>query len=185
MTVFERFAKDARQCVIQAQEECRQLGHPKVDAVHLLLGLAHQGDGPGALALREHGLDADDLRQRARRLTGPGAEPLDGDALASIGIDLDEVRRTVEARFGTGALDREKATPKGHIPFDRPAKKLLELALREAIVLKHRGINGGHILLGVLRAGDDNTALLVLTDAGIDPADLRETTTRLIEATAA
>ena len=34
---------------------------------------------------------------------------LDADALAAIGIDLDEVRRRVEESFGRGALDRTRA----------------------------------------------------------------------------
>jgi hypothetical protein len=34
---------------------------------------------------------------------------LDADALASIGIDLDEVRRRVEEAFGPGALERTRA----------------------------------------------------------------------------
>ncbi len=33
----------------------------------------------------------------------------DADALASIGIDLDEVRRRVEEAFGPGALERTRA----------------------------------------------------------------------------
>jgi hypothetical protein len=34
------------------------------------------------------------------------ARTIDAHALASIGIDLDEVRRRVEESFGPGALDR-------------------------------------------------------------------------------
>lgn len=183
MTMFERFQRDARQTVVRAQEEARRLGHDRIDTVHLLIALAGQGDGAGAQALREHGLEAEALRERVRLMPGLGAGPLDGDALASIGIDLDEVRRAVEANFGSGALDQGRAK---HRPFGAQAKKALELSLREAIALKHRHIGGGHVLLGLLRAsGSDNAALRVLTDAGVDPAELRATATRLIRSDAA
>ena len=48
-------------------------------------------------------------RRRAR------AKPpaLDADALATIGIDLDEVRRRVEEAFGPGALERTRAARGG------------------------------------------------------------------------
>ena len=42
---------------------------------------------------------------------------------------------------------------RGHIPFDRAAKKALELALREALRLQHNYIGTEHILLGMLHAG--------------------------------
>jgi ATP-dependent Clp protease ATP-binding subunit ClpA len=40
VTVFERFTEAARQAVIAAQEEARELGHPFIGAEHLLLGVA-------------------------------------------------------------------------------------------------------------------------------------------------
>jgi hypothetical protein len=45
----------------------------------------------------------------------------DADALRSVGIDLDEVRRTVEETFGPGALERAATADgrswSGHVPF--------------------------------------------------------------------
>ena len=83
----------------------------------------------------------------------------DADALRAIGIDLDAVRRSAEKAFGPGALGRipERAGRLGrrrsgrHIPFDRAAKKSLELALREAIALGHSYISAEHLLLGLMR----------------------------------
>jgi hypothetical protein len=54
------------------------------------------------------------LRHRDRSLARNAPDPqperiLDADALASIGIDLDEVRRRVEELFGPGALERTRA----------------------------------------------------------------------------
>ncbi|MBC6458111.1 Clp protease N-terminal domain-containing protein [Actinomadura sp. HBU206391] len=185
--MFERFGQDARQVVIVAQEEARALGHDRVGSVHLLLALAKDEDGAGGDALREHGLRLNDLRARVRRLAwaDQSSGPIDGQALASIGIDLDEVRRTVEATFGEGALDIGHRT-KGHVPFTPQAKKCLELSMRSAIALKQKHIRSGHMLLGLLRAtGDDNLALQVLRDSEVDLDALRTTTTTLLRAHAA
>ena len=38
--MLERFSDDARQVILHAQEECRQLGHNSLGVEHLLLGVA-------------------------------------------------------------------------------------------------------------------------------------------------
>jgi hypothetical protein len=40
--MFERFTREARQVVTGAQQECRRLGHPHIDTVHLLLVVRQQ-----------------------------------------------------------------------------------------------------------------------------------------------
>ena len=61
----------------------------------------------------------------------------DPEALATIGIDLDEVRRRIEEAFGPGALDKRsedrsvgargpEGRRSGHIPFSPRAKKVLD-----------------------------------------------------------
>jgi ATP-dependent Clp protease ATP-binding subunit ClpA len=72
-----------------------------------------------------------------------------GRALASVGIKLDAARQDVAEIIGKG-----KATPSGHIPFTPRAKKVLELALREALQLQHNYIGTEHVLLGVIREGE-------------------------------
>ncbi len=182
--MFERFTKDARQVVVLAQDECRALRHQSIGTVHLLLALS-AGEGTGALALRDHGLEPADLRARVRRMTGSGEAPIDSAALAAIGIDLDEVRRAVEAAFGEGALEGGRVV-RGHIPFTPQAKKVLELSLRCALALKQKHISSGHVLLGLLRArGADNLALQVLADADVDVDALAATATRIIQSNAA
>jgi hypothetical protein len=53
------------------------------------------------------------LRHRSSRvgkaMDGRAERVLDAEALATIGIDLDEVRRRVEEAFGPGALERTRA----------------------------------------------------------------------------
>ncbi|MDD7937315.1 Clp protease N-terminal domain-containing protein [Actinomycetospora lutea] len=92
-------------------------------------------------------------------------------ALASVGIDLDEVRERVEDAFGPGALESTRAAGSrgrrwGHIPFDRAAKKVLELALREAIRRGDRSIGTEHVLLGMLHS-ETGRAMPLLAARGV------------------
>jgi ATP-dependent Clp protease ATP-binding subunit ClpA len=52
------------------------------------------------------------------------------------------------------------------IPFTQPAKKVLELALREALLLGHNYIGTEHLLLGVLDE-EDGLGARTLTDLGV------------------
>jgi len=184
--MFERFAKEAREVVVRAQVEARRLHHDQIGTEHLLLALLETGAGPGARALRDRGADPDDLRRRFVCGAGAPGDDLDPAALATLGIDLDEVRRATEAAFGPGALDvRGRKPPRaGHIPFGKRAKKVLELALREAVRLGHNHIGTGHLLLGLIRESEGRAAL-VLADSGIDPAALRDDVIRLMSDEAA
>jgi ATP-dependent Clp protease ATP-binding subunit ClpA len=182
--MFERFDQDARQAVVLAQEEARGLRHGFIGCEHLLLGLAAYGTGAAADALAAAGVQASGLRELVAAECRDAGDPLDADALASLGIDLDAVRRTTEAAFGPGALDRPRGRfVRGHIPFTRRAKKSLELALREAQRLKHNHISGGHMLLGIIREGD-NVALRILARAGVDAGALRDDVVRRLTAAA-
>ena len=104
------------------------------------------------------------------------ADPDEAKALASIGIDLDEVRRQVEESFGPGALDRTRAARgrfrSGHIPFDPTVKKALELSLREAIRIGHRHIGTEHVLLGLLWPGN-GAAQRILAEHGLTLPGMR------------
>lgn len=66
------------------------------------------------------------------------------------------------------------------IPFSPNSKKILELALREALQLGHNYISAEHLLLGILRV-EDTTALHVLHALHIAPANLRETIIRRLQ----
>ena len=111
--MFERFTDSARQVVVQAQSEARQLGHGFIGCEHLLLAVL-DADEPAAAVLREHDLTPERTRAEVIRLIGaaPPSRPadllnvLDREALAAIGIDLDVVRSRIEATFGPDALAR-------------------------------------------------------------------------------
>src|SRR5690242_12514717 len=126
--MFERFADDARQVVQLAQEEARRRRDPFIGTEHLLLALLDEGHGPAAQALLAQGVTGASLSRRIAVLTQPPDDALDSEALAMIGIDLDQVRQATEASFGPGALDPRlrREARKGHIPFSKRAKKVME-----------------------------------------------------------
>ncbi|ACQ81265.1 Clp domain protein [Beutenbergia cavernae DSM 12333] len=179
--MFERFTDPARAAVVHAQERARAMRAPRVGSEHLLLGVADTG-GAGGAALRTAGLDTPRLAELA---AGAAEDDLDPEALATLGIDLDAVRARTDALFGSGALERagSRRPRGGHIPFEQETKKALELALREAIRLRQRHIDTGHLLLGILRA--DCTGRRVLQRAGADVDDLRAITVTAIAEAAA
>jgi ATP-dependent Clp protease ATP-binding subunit ClpA len=151
--MFERFTKEAQAVVVLAQDEATALEADRVGPEHLLLGLAAE-QGAAARVLEPLGFGYAALRTELEQ----SGQALDAAALASIGIDLGEVRRRVEESFGPGALGGHR---KGRRPFSADAKKALELSLREAIALSDRHIGSEHILLGVMRDPGEPVARLL------------------------
>src|SRR5690554_402655 len=70
--MFRRFTQRARNAVIHAQEEARQLNHPAIGTEHILLGLLKEGEGVGARALLNIGVDLQKVREEITRLIGAG-----------------------------------------------------------------------------------------------------------------
>jgi ATP-dependent Clp protease ATP-binding subunit ClpA len=178
--MFERFTQEARKATVDAQGVARRLGHGHIGTEHLLLGLLAT-DGIAARVLG--GLGVTPAAVEREILAEVGRGPLgeaDAEALGAIGIDLDEIRRRMEASFGPGALEwhpdphcrQRRLRPGGHIPFTPRSKKVLELSLREALALKHRYIGTEHLLLGLVREGE-GLAMLVLTRLGAGPEIIR------------
>ena len=181
--MFERFTASARGTVIRAQEEAADAGDHHVGTEHVILALA-QDDGVAGAVLHDAGVTAESLRRWLRRGSGDdhSSGRLDADALQSIGIDLDDVRRSVEETFGAGALDDVPGRPggrrwgrSGHIPFTARAKKSLECGLRQAITLGDTRIGSEHLLLGVLDEGS-GLGVRMLRDEGVDLRGLRAST---------
>ncbi|MGY1660970.1 Clp protease N-terminal domain-containing protein [Geodermatophilus sp. SYSU D00705] len=170
--MFERFTSTAREVVVRAQSEARELGHGTIDTEHLLLALVARPGTPTAQVLARHGITHATVAGAVTALVG--GDDLDAEALTALGIDLDAVRSKVEATFGPGALSRRRGrgVPSGHIPFSPRAKKVLELSLREALALQSRSITETHIALGLLREGE-GLAVQVLHHRGVDLAGLR------------
>ena len=95
-------------------------------------------------------------------------------ALESMGISLDAVRTEVKEIIGSGGNP-----PSGYIPFTPRAKKVLELALREALQLGHKYIGTEHILLGLIREGE-GVAAQVLVKLGADLSRVRQQVIQLL-----
>jgi hypothetical protein len=135
--LLSRFAGDARQAVVEAQSEARELRHNYVGTEHLLLGV---------LRLPE---------TRAAK------------ALATLDISLDTVREHVVAIIGRGSDD-----PPIEMPFTPRSKKVLEAALRQAL-MSGEPESGSEHLLTALVGEREGIAAQILEELGAEEADVR------------
>jgi ATP-dependent Clp protease ATP-binding subunit ClpA len=76
--MFERFTDRARRVIVLAQEEARLLNHDYIGTEHLLLGLAHEGQGVAAKALELLGIRLEALRSRVEEIIGQGQQAPSG-----------------------------------------------------------------------------------------------------------
>jgi len=94
-------------------------------------------------------------------------EGLAARVLGSLGVTLDQARARVVGDIGEG-----EETPAGQIPFTPRTKKVLELALREALSLGHNHIGTEHILLGIARE-EKSVGAQILRESGVDSEAVR------------
>ncbi len=94
-------------------------------------------------------------------------EGLASKVLGSLDITVERVRDEVVRIVGSG----EEITS-GQIPFTPRAKRVLELALREALGLGHDYIGTEHILLGLARE-NEGVGTRILLDFGVDSERIR------------
>jgi ATP-dependent Clp protease ATP-binding subunit ClpC len=95
-------------------------------------------------------------------------------ALRSLGISTEDARAKVKEIVG-GSV----STPVGSRPFTPRSKKVLELALREALQVNHSYIDTEHILLGLVREGS-GVATTVLVDLGVELGWVRQAVNSLM-----
>ena len=172
--MFERFTKDARSAVVEAQAAARQAKSEQVEPAHLLLGLVTVPGGTGCQTLVDAGVDLARLtadlfdRGRPNEELG-GLTAADVDALSSLGVDAAELvdrlgvpvgeadaRGTRRSRWRSRGRDEAR----GHLRFTIGAKAALERSLREALELGDRHIGSGHLLLGVVAVDPDVRTVL-------------------------
>ena len=171
--MFERFTTRAREVVERAASIATESRASQIRPEHLLAAILWDDQCLAVRVLIDQGATSDRLhaeldRRRARYVDGLDDE--DAAALASIGIDLEQVVRRLGDEIEPPARARARRVSRR---FSRPSKKVLELALREAISLRHNYIGTEHLLLGLARQGD----VIVrdtLCDSGVDPSTLRE-----------
>lgn len=156
----------------------RRFEHEYIGTEHVLLAIAEDGGTP-ARVLAQRGLSAAAIQSALVDVIGRGrrpAQPLDSDALATLGIDLNEIRSKVEQEFGPGALERAAMSPQGGNALLDPyrciaprLKRAFEIAAREA-----RGcpFSPSEMLIG-LASVEDCVAARILAAHGITVDELR------------
>lgn len=97
------------------------------------------------------------------------------EVLESLGIGLEDVRQQVEQIIGLG-----REAPTGQIPMTPRSRKVLDLALREALRLKRDQVGTEHILLGLVREGQ-GVAAEALVELGVSTEEVRQQVLHLIE----
>jgi len=70
--LFEMFTEQAREAIVRAQDEARELGHGTVQVEHLLLGLFSDQDGIAGRVFADFGLTIEPVRDLVRERLGVG-----------------------------------------------------------------------------------------------------------------
>ncbi len=130
---LNNFTPRAQRVLALAREEAVRLNHYFAGTEHVLLGLIFLGEGVAVNVLKK------------------------------LGINLANVRETVEKGVGTGPDQRVTR----NTTFTPRVKKALALAVKEAKTMNHAYVGTEHILLGLLRERD-GVAARVLKDSGVD-----------------
>ncbi|MGH4035476.1 Clp protease N-terminal domain-containing protein [Actinomycetota bacterium Odt1-20B] len=169
--MFERFTKDARAVVTGAVEAAEEAGADAIDDTHVLLALLDREASRASFALAALGAGerrAEITAALAEARRRGGLSQADAEALAGLGIDVEEVVSRVEHAHGEGALagagggggggaGARRGKPgllslaawTGHRSFTRESKDTLERALRIATARRDRQIGDEHILLAL------------------------------------
>lgn len=135
----EMFTERARKVIEYARDEAARLKHDYIGTEHILLGLLRLGEGKAI------------------------------DILTNIGIDLNELRQSIEdvVQPSGGTLTM------GQLPLTARAKRLLEVSGQEARSLRSKDIDTEHILLAMLR-DEEGVAAQVLSMYDIDYKEVYE-----------
>ncbi|CAN5808662.1 hypothetical protein BH20ACT4_BH20ACT4_00340 [soil metagenome] len=195
--MFEQLDERSRHVVEIAQQQARELGHNYLGTEHLLYGVATCA-GTAATLLAERHCGPGDITGEIVSLIGRGRPPArQPDALlATLGIDLGEVRQRVEATFGTDAIARvamRTRPPRRRWPGQRwwsgcddrrpnsttllgaqwlglapRVKKVLDIAIRHR---SPRQVPPKHLMLAILEEGQ-GVACQILTRRGVDLTQL-------------
>jgi ATP-dependent Clp protease ATP-binding subunit ClpA len=154
--MFEKFSGSARLVVTAARQAAEEAGDGEIDGTDLLVALLRTEDETTERLLADHGLVPDEVAEdlKRARLRG-GITDADAAALSTLGVDVDQVMRTIEETLGQDVLatprrKRHFFEPKGHLRFSAEARQTLIQCLREAIRRNHKEIGTEHLLLALL-----------------------------------
>ena len=130
-----KFSKRIKDVLSFSREEAIRLGNDYIGTEHIFLGLLREGEGIGV------------------------------DTLMQLGVDLPDVKSTLEARIRPSNPDYD-ALPE-NLPLLKPAERALKLIYLEAKASNSPQINTGHLLLAILK--DENSQVTqILEELKID-----------------
>lgn len=132
-----RFTTKAQEALAKAQESMLQQNHNQLDTEHIMLALLQQDDGLVPQMLGTLNVDTRQLEQRLE----------------------EALRPRPHVSFGQGGQAQYYLTPR--------AKRVLELAEREAARLKDEYVGTEHLLIAISVA-EDGDAYQILQEAGVD-----------------
>ena len=141
---FKEYTSDALQVISTARKEARKSRHNFVGSEHILLGLIQDKD------------------------------VTHGKIFTSLGLTLNTLKIELE-RFSNTKL-RPLYLMKSYLPGDKAftqcVKRVLAFSKEEARQLSHEYVNTEHLLLGLIREGE-NLACVLLEKFDIDPLEVR------------
>ena len=187
--MFERCDPGATLILDAGLAEARRLGHQWLGTEHLLLALVQHRDllpVPAAELLP----DAEAVRSALQNAIG-GPPLADAELLATLGVDLHDVRTKVDHTFGTDAVDllSRRRVHRGWQPWRRlgrrctsvlagnmgvapPTKQALEQATHDAARRGRSLIDPAALLLGIVTV-KDTLANGLLRMTGVEPDEIR------------
>lgn len=135
------FSPRAKDVITYSREEALRLGHDYIGIEHFLLGIIREGEGTAVKIIQ------------------------------SLGVNLAELRRTIEAsvKIGSGANSGRLS----NIPLVKQAEKVLKMTYLEAKLFKSNVIGTEHLLLCILK-DDENIATKALNKFQVDYEAVRD-----------
>ncbi|HVL98077.1 MAG TPA: Clp protease N-terminal domain-containing protein [Egibacteraceae bacterium] len=149
------YSSPAKHALETALREAQGLGDDYIGTEHVLLGLAREGEGTAARVLRDLGHGLASIRSQVIR-TRSGQPRAGSDA----GFDPGEGQRAWEEAGWTFLASGAETS-----------WRALSLAREEAAGGGHTTVEVGDLVLGILRAGDEQVTGALRAAGGVSPAD--------------
>jgi ATP-dependent Clp protease ATP-binding subunit ClpA len=166
--MFDVFKGPARQALVAAHQAAIESGGDEVDDPELLIGLLRVRDEKVVRLLDGHEITPDavaDEVDRARRRGG--ITDVDAAALSTLGVDVEQVMRSVEQTVGAAALAQPVRRRRHRSPrFTQGARQTIMQTLRESMRRDNTREAGPEHLLLALLAGN-SLAADALTTRGV------------------
>ncbi|MEA5111002.1 Negative regulator of genetic competence ClpC/MecB [bioreactor metagenome] len=135
-----KFSQRVKDVLTYSREESLRLGNDYIGVEHLLLGIIREGEG---MAIQ---------------------------ILNLLGVDTNEVRRTIEKAIGK-TVARDKSAE--NLPLVKQAERALKLTYLEAKMFNSELIGTEHLLLAILK-DEDNLVTTTLGKYGVDYDSVRD-----------